>query len=126
MPKSMSTFEKLLHKDNKMLNRMQNQAKTYISTTGSMRGDSSRIGSAKNADLSRLGSAQSEKSLPELLPSQGRIGSGGLRSARMMAPKTGNVDVRSSASGRIGGPGLPIAPKRNGPKSSLSSSQSFK
>ena len=31
---NMSTFEKLLHKDNKKLNRLQKEAKHYIETTG--------------------------------------------------------------------------------------------
>lgn len=84
---STSTFEKLLHKDNKKLNRLQTQARNYMST-GSYNGDVSKMSST-----SRISSANSHKSLPELGPS-GRIG--GLKSSRTGA-MTG--DVRNSSTG---------------------------
>ena len=59
-----STFEKLLHKDNNRLNRMQNQAKSYLEKEGGFTGEVSKMSS-----YSRLSSA----SLPDLT-GKGRIG----------------------------------------------------
>lgn len=84
---STSTYEKLLHKDTKKLNRLQTQARNYMSTN-SFNGDASKISAS-----SRLSSANSQKSLPDLTGT-GRIG--GLRSARLGAMTS---DVRSSGGG---------------------------
>ena len=61
----MSTFEKVLHKDNNRLNRMQKQAQNYLEKeTGAYTGEISKMSSS-----SRLSSA----SLPDLT-GKGRIG----------------------------------------------------
>ena len=76
---SMSTFEKILNKDNKKLNRLQTQAKSYL-VNGSVDGGRSVMSST-----SRLSSAQSQGALPDVhgKKASGRIGGiGGLRSAR--------------------------------------------
>ena len=49
----MTAFEKILHKDNNKLNRLQNQARNFI-ITGSYKGDVSKMTSH-----SRLSSAHS-------------------------------------------------------------------
>ena len=57
----MSAFEKLLHKDNKKLNRLQHMARNYIST-GSYNGNNE--GSRMSAgSAARLSSAVSQGSL---------------------------------------------------------------
>ena len=70
---SMSTFEKLLHKDNRKLNRLQTQARNFIST-----GSSHDPNKSIMSQSSRLSSAYSQGALPDV--HAGRIG--GLKSAR--------------------------------------------
>ena len=83
----MSTFEKLLHKDNKKLNRMQEQAKNYLEKEGGFTGEISKMSSA-----SRLSSA----SLPDLT-GKGRIGG-----AQPLIPA---IAAGSAARQKTGGPG---------------------
>ena len=60
----MTAFEKILHKDNNKLNRLQNQARNFIST-GSYKGDVSKMTSN-----SRMSSANSQGALPDLTSSE--------------------------------------------------------
>lgn len=87
-PGTMSTFEKLLHKDNKKLNRMQEQARNYLEKEGGFTGEISKMSSA-----SRLSSA----SLPDLT-GKGRIGG-----AQPLIPAIGAAG--SAARQKTGGPG---------------------
>ena len=84
----MSTFEKLLHKDNRKLNRLQKEAKHYIETTGV----------SKMSSSSRL-SHSSHSSLPDVHgPGTGRLGSG-------IKSKISGFDPLVSRT-KTGGPGL--------------------
>ena len=70
----MTAFDKILHKDNKKLNRMQAQARSYLKSGGGFDAEESK---------SSVGSRHSVSSgmLPEL-KQKGRIGGKGLLSAR--------------------------------------------
>jgi len=92
---SMSTFEKILHKDNKKLNRLQNQARNYISTSGGH----DPLKSVMSAS-SRLSSAHSQGTLPDV--HAGRKTGGGLHSARLGALPLG---VEAAMRTSTGGPG---------------------
>ena len=98
---SMSTFEKILNKDNKKLNRLQTQAKSYL-VNGSVDGGRSVMSST-----SRLSSAQSQGALPDVHGKKagGRIGGiGGLRSARQGGAAGFGIDptLRASTGGPAG------------------------
>lgn len=100
-PGTMSTFEKLLHKDNNRLNRMQSQAKAYLETSGvGFNGEISKMSST-----SRLSSA----SLPDLT-GKGRIGG--------VLPLMGTVRQKTGGPGSVAG--------KNRITSSKSSVSSFK
>ena len=69
-PASMSAFEKILHKDNAKLNRMQNQARNYIA------------GSASNYDGQRSSMSSHERISKTSLPALTDGPKGRMNSAR--------------------------------------------
>lgn len=112
---NMSTFEKILHKDNKKLNRLQTQARNYIGT-GSYTGDVSKMSSK-----SRLSSAHSQGALPDLTASV--VSRHGPKSSRGGSSALAAIEPTSAMRTSTGGiPGF----AKNRIQSSKSSVSSFK